>query len=109
MTRETKHTPGPWRTGEGEFQDQVFAEILIPPTRDDWGKALICETGGNEANARLIAAAPEMLEALRELFKHCVMIHKHWGEGCNSKEASEAEAKCRAILAKIEGRDGGAA
>lgn len=33
---------------------------------------------------------PDMLRALQGLYKHCSMIHKHWGEGCNQKAADEA-------------------
>lgn len=55
------HTPGPW------FAHQL--NIYGPDT--DWiGKALICERQPSghpsEANARLMAAAPELLEALKE-------------------------------------------
>jgi hypothetical protein len=56
------------------------------------------------ANARLIAAAPEMLEALTALYEHCAMVHKHWGEGCNQKQADAAIAAGLAAIAKAEGR-----
>lgn len=51
----SKHTPGPWETFKGQ---------------DGWGIVGLC--GGyygelSEANARLIAAAPELLEALHGL------------------------------------------
>lgn len=61
-----KHIPGPWTTLQHQF------EITIVP-KDRWGPciALIKGTGGEyKANARLIAAAPEMLEALSELVEH---------------------------------------
>lgn len=56
----SKHTPGPWDVNEGDFgiyqletSDQI-AEVFShhPPAE-------------LEANARLIAAAPELLEALK--------------------------------------------
>ena len=41
--------------------------------------------------ARVIkAAAPDLLAAMEAMFEHCVMIHKHWGEGCNQKQADAA-------------------
>lgn len=47
-----QHTPGPWR------QDR--RSVLIPLAPYEYAEAY----GGTEANARLIAAAPELLEAL---------------------------------------------
>jgi len=58
------HTPGPWRThiNSLNFADGVYAG-------DTWIADLDCATTGSEraANARLIAAAPEMLEALESI------------------------------------------
>lgn len=58
MAHEAKHTPGPWRVGgPTEFINQVTIEPAIG-----------CVYGAGEelkANARLIAAAPGLLEAAR--------------------------------------------
>jgi hypothetical protein len=62
----TQHTPGPWRVEPREgygFKPRVLGE-----------RAHVCEVGNAveedwerwDADARLIAAAPDMLEALRE-------------------------------------------
>lgn len=61
---EAKHTPGPWRVAEafrirGGKGGYVVADYL--PTHDQWGDDVLA------ANARLIAAAPEMLELLQRL------------------------------------------
>lgn len=67
-----KHTPGPWQVAPA-FLDQVYSlpeftkARIQEPEANPYDEALICETGGNEANARLIAAAPELLEALQML------------------------------------------
>src|ERR1700722_19638595 len=69
---DTKHTPGPWRTerfAQAESEQSVSTELhansgyigtftleLDPDTPEDVAEFL--------ANARLIAAAPELLEAL---------------------------------------------
>lgn len=59
----TKHTPGPWHVVEGKLSKSAL-EVHAD-------SRAICELWrrGNAktelANARLIAAAPEMLEALR--------------------------------------------
>lgn len=57
----SKHTPGPWH-----------AELGLDPewvVRSD--KNLVCKTlqANDKANARLIAAAPELLGALRLAFE----------------------------------------
>lgn len=57
----SKHTPGPWKwaIGTGICATMVTCE-----------QGLICELGGGdcaEANARLIAAAPDLLTACRRL------------------------------------------
>lgn len=71
---EHEHTPGPW-TWEWEDKD-IFA-LYGPKGGEDfvlWVR--ICETcaerktrctAPSEANARLIASAPDMLEALQEI------------------------------------------
>ena len=64
-----QHKPGPWRVEVGENPWEgglafgVFAgeETVVSP--DSTGCVLLA----TEADARLIAAAPELLEALREL------------------------------------------
>jgi len=58
----SKHTPGPWKVVEGRSGDsiEVFAEKSICEMwrrRDDSATV--------RANARLIAAAPTLLEALK--------------------------------------------
>ncbi len=78
MTDETKHTPGPWRVEEGTTliwgdcsqDDQTnyglgypIAECRLTPSAS-WSKGPRTYDEA-EANARLIASAPEMLEALK--------------------------------------------
>ena len=57
----TNHTPGPWRTGAGNFGRILAGRIIVAETHTD-------DTFGEReelANARLIAAAPELLDAMR--------------------------------------------
>ena len=49
----SKPTPGPWK--------RKIKSVLIPIAPYEWAEAY----GGSIANARLIAAAPDLLEALR--------------------------------------------
>jgi hypothetical protein len=68
-----KHTPGPWEYRKG-YDNIANADIrgegiagTIRDTDTGWNIARIWETGKRtEANAKLIAAAPELLEACRE-------------------------------------------
>ena len=84
-----KHTPGPWK--------------VIQPEHDPNAYDVATEAGGQiarlpwkcEANARLIAAAPELFEALRDLREACVDAYK--------QARIEAEPFVRAgnVLARI--------
>ena len=58
-----KHTPGPWKVAI------LDGDTYINPDRQEGEFALIARIHqkGHPANARLIAAAPEILEALEEL------------------------------------------
>ncbi len=93
----TKHTPGPWTYEGCEIVTKIGA----------WPVAATNEAGIKQperlANARLIAAAPELAEALRGLFENCAIVHNRWGDGCNQKEADAVIARARALLARIDG------
>jgi hypothetical protein len=56
-------------------------------------------------NAAVMGAAPDLLTALIALFDNCEMIHKHWGDGNNAKEADAAIASARAAIAKATGNE----
>jgi hypothetical protein len=65
----SKHTPGPWFV----HHDSVFATGDF----DGWNEKTICHTsferdGDTPANMALIAAAPELLEALEYLVENCL-------------------------------------
>jgi hypothetical protein len=62
-----KHTPGPWRVGD------AGATVFGPPNGAPCPKTIctlthsIVPTGSKRADARLIAAAPDLLEALQNI------------------------------------------
>lgn len=62
---ETKHTPGPWEVREYPHLAHPFTQSLyeIGFGGED---ELICDTVYERSDANLIAAAPDMLSALKE-------------------------------------------
>lgn len=71
---EQGHTPGPWRV-DGHPDSEMPCEVVkVFPNGD---RGLVCELThslfrqNQKANARLIAAAPDLLEALRGLLTPC--------------------------------------
>jgi len=89
------HTPGPWvfREPESDELHEIYAES---------GGELICFpvwTHNQKANIPLIAAAPELLDALREIV--------HYDEGSSEPESYgyEVLSRCKAAIAKAEGRE----
>lgn len=47
---------------------------------------------------KLEAENARLREVISDLFTHCAMIHKYWGEACNSKEAAAAIAAAHAAI-----------
>ena len=61
---KTKHTPGPWTIAESMYG---VGNLLVAGVVKDHQPIANCgydDTGESQANARLIASAPELLEAL---------------------------------------------
>lgn len=96
---ENKHTPGPWQV---EFAHTQQSSGIVYWQVHDGSDAIACNqfcaAGNAEANARLIAAAPDLLGALKEILE--------------SPESQENSYDCfqglkdlaRAAIAKAEGR-----
>ena len=71
------HTPGPWHIGEAYECFCVFASWNIHPITKGLDVKIsgsrrdgpVCIDIQTEANARLIAAAPELLDSLRILYE----------------------------------------
>lgn len=92
-------TPGPWEISESAY---VCRQAIVARTPegdlDPIAEVMGSGKGQNLANARLIAAAPEMLAALRELIPWAVGPHMRKPEGCAAVKAALA------AIAKAEGR-----
>ena len=70
-----KHTKGPWVVERSTIYDSEV--VYINTNTGTWKQGEICVLYGNLdtnlANARLIAAAPDLLEALTALVDRCYM------------------------------------
>jgi hypothetical protein len=68
MTQTAKHTPGPWYAKQGNDQLVSDDTTVVSLHPGGWHVFSPADThGDSEADARLIAAAPELLEALELL------------------------------------------
>ena len=96
------HTPGPWEIEEDDCILYIGdgEELIASVDLDAWPDI-------SRANARLIAAAPELLEATRESLN--VLARVHEDGGCPACE-EEYQHNCpvllglEAAIAKAEGR-----
>lgn len=62
-----KHTPGPWKT---DFVDWSDGRVYYVDGDEDFCVELQITDPNKEANANLIATAPDMLEALEDVQKY---------------------------------------
>lgn len=100
----SEHTPGPWRAcnNYGYSIWRIFASWRT-------GSKTVAEVVGDsaetEANARLIAAAPEMLELLAEI-RDQHLIPRCGINDCDSCDDKLFAARIDALMEKIEGGEG---
>jgi hypothetical protein len=122
------HTPGPWHIvpdpqWEGKHPNHShrficnvpsFAEVYPPTEGEDDGWQVFHEVGGRtichmtdtteiEANARLIASAPELLSSLEAVTKAYVeLVQSDYPPSWSAEKYSEVVA-ARAAIAKAKG------
>ena len=105
MSTETRttFTPGPWTVER--IYDTGY-EVRMPPTEDFGSPGVEIISPNVRADANLIAAAPEMYEALRryvEISYECHAALKHGApKDCCGFAQNISDA--RAALAKAEGK-----
>ena len=110
--KHATHTPGPWQIDDctpGESTGLRFEvgtkDSVIARTTDGWKEA--------NANARLIAAAPEMYEQCK-LFERSIVELVKRARNCAYAEQTVSDLeelgidkdKLRGVLAKVEGGEG---
>lgn len=99
----SEHTPGPWEAGRPDmstivdgvpskwiYAGDTYVAAASGMASDDWGVVM--------ANARLIAAAPNLLDALEEIVNNAVLNY----EG-SMDIYSEAVEAARAAIRKAKG------
>lgn len=84
-----KHTPGPWMLGELSREVMTKRGLAVAAPPEDQG-----DTEQWAADARLIAAAPDLLEALRRVVA---------SGGLPGANLENALAKAHAAIAKADG------
>jgi hypothetical protein len=93
---EAKHTPGPWTYEVEKVSGPSLAtKTYVFAHGDVIGQAYETYNAGNaQANARLIAAAPELLEALRkaEPYVRAASVLIHVGDDLALIQAALAKA-----------------
>ena len=99
------HTPGPWRVGE-KRHDYADIVIRVIRNRENHPVTMTCYAGytrrTGDANARLVAAAPELLAALEQTitrFERCMVQ-----AGSDPTYAHEATRDARSAIAKARGQ-----
>lgn len=108
---EIKHTPGPWSISrskmpiDGTFDYAISAEGA-PVLAEAFGRTSDGGWPNSEANARLIAAAPDMLDKGKALAdRDCTFDGSNIVIPCGShSEALRVMQEFRSALAKAEGR-----
>lgn len=97
-----KHTPGPWMI---QSATRNYDNFKIEA--EGWGIITNIEDNSNESesNARLIAAAPEMLEALKDLLSEFDARNEEFIDiRVGYFKDTAGIAYTRTIIAKAEGR-----
>lgn len=102
------HTPGPWKACNGSHENSCICGLVWSKCSDklvaivatqrckvdehDWASPPDAES---QANARLIAAAPDLLDALTKLM--LVVESQQWGQPWSGRPHVEADAASAAI------------
>ena len=89
------HTPGPWEwIDDGLFQERNGDAVMVATFEYDRG----ADIEVSDADARLIAAAPDLLEALKRLESTARILPE------SMDEPGSAMSQARAAISRAEGR-----
>ena len=114
---ESKHTPGPWNFRavysidrlpatalllETSAPDQPMNDPCVLAVREDWIGWLL-RTPKGQANAHLIAAAPDLLAACKESLHFLDVLNDGYSTDQVSPQEVNLAEQLRAAIAKAEG------
>ena len=107
----SKHTPGPWFVVNVGDDDEPMYSVKAARIagKEPRHEVALCATGDSPqemetANARLIAAAPEMLEVLKAWVALADEAVQTYGEDMVHPKEREVIRSARAVIAKAGGR-----
>ena len=115
MNTNSKHTPGPWkhvpraRDGHADMiqhKGNPFIQVGTP-----WAESPVLDyphENEQTANARLIAAAPSMLEALRYAAELIPTARRYFPKSVKFSDRFQLENVCATIGKAISHAEGGA-
>lgn len=92
---EPKHTPGPWKANFDDYTKSVIDILnenktviaMVPDQEVHQGDRTILSLEEIEANVHLIAAAPDMYEALEEVCSECAIKSNYECKVCTMGKA----------------------
>jgi hypothetical protein len=101
----SKHTPGPWQS-KSDYEPMTIIGNVDGPDDGEYHYTPICEVeptlfpDENAANARLIAAAPELLKVLEDICEWII----NWSPNFMEDPGwAVTAARSRAAIAKAKG------
>ena len=97
----SKHTPGPWRINGYKVCENNTDDVIAEPGKNF---DLINPSQILDANASLIAAAPDLLEELEQVERDLAIQKRNFSLGTASHTAMSVRLESvRAAIAKAEG------
>ena len=100
MTDQPKWTPGPWRYDRTNGSPTTGEHMIAGAKPGYLAEVRDCGSGDVRANAHLIAAAPELAEAVRAAL---AISDKYVGDEGRTAECQAVYDQCAAALAKARG------
>lgn len=98
---KTKHTPGPWTVESGSvFGHAGSARVALADRKEG-----LIRPVERDANVRLIAAAPDLLEACGQALKTIKTLKTFCDVSLTTVRAAEAEIIIEAAISKAEGQE----
>lgn len=102
------HTPGPWKVAENLFGNTASYEVYanVETKSGKGGYTRICQITPRDqkANARLIAAAPDLKEALEWYAENVLNCRKITAEGDKARHDLDHDGGKRARMALEKAR-----